>query len=266
MDVDCCMNSAYAFVAFCLAASGIYCLNDVMDAESDRKHKEKSKRPVASGKVNKGTAYCIMAVCWTLAFGTIAMGCRGNMALMGKAVGILLAYIIMNIAYCMKLKHFAIVDVLLIAVGFVMRVLLGGVVTGIELSQWLVLMTFLLALFIAFAKRRDDVMTYENSGEKMRNNVNRYNIAFINQMLCILASVTIVCYIMYTVTDEVVERIGSHYIYTTSIFVIAGVMRYLQIVIVDDEGGSPTKLMLHDHFIQTCVVAWLITFACFLYL
>ena len=172
----------------------------------------------------------------------------------------------MNIAYCIKLKQIAIVDVFIIAVGFVLRILVGGFATGIYLSHWIVLMTFLLALFLAFAKRRDDVVMYEDSGVKMRKNVNRYNLAFMNQLIAVVACLTMVCYIMYTVSPEVIERFHSSYIYVTSIFVLAGIIRYLQLTIVDVKSGSPTKVLLKDHFVLACIVGWIVTFVIILYL
>jgi 4-hydroxybenzoate polyprenyltransferase len=126
-------------------------------------------------------------------------------------------------------------------------------------------MTFLLALFLAFAKRRDDVVMYEETGVKARKNVDRYNLEFMNQTIGIVASIMMVCYIMYTVSDEVIARIGSHYLYITSIFVLAGIIRYLQVTIVDVKSGSPTKVLMKDRFIQTCVAGWMITFAIILY-
>ena len=172
----------------------------------------------------------------------------------------------MNIAYCIKLKQKAIVDVFLIAVGFVFRLLVGGFATGIWVSHWIILMTFLLALFLAFAKRRDDIVMFEETGVKARQNVDRYNVVFMNQAIGIVASITIVCYIMYTVSVEVIERFNSQYLYITSIFVLAGIIRYLQVTIVDVKSGSPTKVLLKDRFIQLCIVGWVITFSIILYL
>ncbi len=266
MDTTCWMPCLCAFFAFCFASSGIYCLNDICDADSDRQHKEKCKRPIASGAINTRTAYCIMAMCWMASIGCVLLGSHEDTSTGICAIGIVAIYIIMNIAYCLRLKHYGIVDVFTIAIGFVLRVVLGGVVTGIELSQWIVLMTFLLALFIAFAKRRDDVATYENSGVKLRDNISRYNLSFMNQAMCILASITMVCYIMYTVSDDVVERVGNHYLYTTSVYVLAGIIRYLQVTIVDEKSGSPTKVLIKDRIIHACIIAWLITFVFFLYL
>lgn len=179
--------------------------------------------------------------------------------------GIIIFYVLMNIAYCIKLKHIAIVDVFIISLGFVLRVLIGGFATGIYLSHWIVLMTFLLALFLAFAKRRDDVVLYEESGVKARKNVNRYNVAFMNHAIGIVAGITMICYIMYTVTPEVMARFESRYLYITSFFVLAGIIRYLQVTIVDLRSGSPTKVLLRDRFIQACIVGWVTTFFVIIY-
>ena len=246
------------FLAFSMAASGIYCFNDIHDAEADRNHHEKRNRPIASGKVSKATGYIVMLVCFIL---SAAIMCFINRAVF-LVVG---AYVVMNIAYTLWLKHIAIVDVFVIAVGFVLRVLAGGVATGIHLTHWIVLMTFLLALFLAFAKRRDDVMAFENSGVAMRKTANRYNLRFLNTATSIVGSITMVCYIMYTVSPEVVERFGSPYVYLTSIFVLAGIIRYLQIMTVEVKSGDPTRVMLKDRFIQGCVIGWLLAFALIIY-
>jgi 4-hydroxybenzoate polyprenyltransferase len=158
------------------------------------------------------------------------------------------------------------VDVFIIALGFVLRILMGGVATGIYISHWIILMTFLLALFLAFAKRRDDVAMFEASGVKARKNIDRYNLDFMNQAISVVASITMVCYIMYTVSEDVVMRLGSRYVYVTSVFVLAGIIRYLQVAIVDVKSGSPTKVLMKDRFVQASVLGWLLTFALILYL
>ena len=171
----------------------------------------------------------------------------------------------MNVAYCMKLKQIAIVDVFIIAVGFVLRIAIGGLVTGIYISHWLVLMTFLLALFLALAKRRDDVVMYEKSGVKVRENVNGYNLSFLNQSISIVASITMVCYMMYTVSPEVEERFNNSNVFLTVIFVLAGIIRYIQITVVDVKSGSPTKVLMHDRFIQLTILGWLLSFIIIIY-
>lgn len=181
-------------------------------------------------------------------------------------MAILLFYYAMNIAYCIRLKQIALVDVFIIATGFVLRIAIGGVATHIHLSHWIILMTFLLALFLAFAKRRDDVIIYEGTGVKPRANVNRYNLVFMNQAISIVASVTMVCYIMYTVSEEVIRRMDNSLLYATSVFVLAGLMRYLQLTIVDAKSGSPTRVLMKDRFVQYCILGWIVLFCLILYL
>ena len=254
-----------AFIAFCLVASGIYCFNDIHDAEADRQHPVKRMRPVASGSVSKRTAYITMIIAWSAAFALVAWDGFYRGSIQKGIIGTLLLYIVMNIAYCVKLKQIALLDVFMISLGFVLRIVVGGLATGIILSHWIVLTTFLLALFLAVAKRRDDVAIYETSGVKARKNVVRYNMDFLNLSIGSLGSVTIMCYILYTVSNEVVERIGSHYLYVTSFFVLAGIMRYMQLTIVERKSGSPTKVLLQDHFIHVCFIGWILAFTIILY-
>lgn len=255
----------FSFFAFCFAASGIYCYNDIHDVEADRKHAEKSKRPIASGKISKNMGYAIMYCCYLFsAFAIIAQYViTGNKNLFLMAI--ILFYVLINIAYCVKLKHIAIVDMFIIASGFVLRILIGGLSTGIVLSEWIILMTFLLALFLAVAKRRDDVIIFEKTGIKARKNVNCYTAEFMNLSLCVISSITIMCYIMYTISPEVVERFNSHFLYLTSCFVLAGIIRYLQITIVESKSSSPTKILMKDRFIQMCIVFWLLSFTIIIY-
>jgi len=250
------------FVAFCFTSSSIYCFNDILDAEADREHPKKKLRPIASGKIETKAAYALMLVLLSLSATTIVLFAREKSEPLLLAIG---SYCLINIAYCVKLKHFAIVDVLIIAIGFVLRVVSGGIATSIIVSQWIVLMTFLLALFLAFAKRRDDVVIFQKTGITVRKNTARYNLNFINQVLGIIAAITIVCYIMYTVSDEVVTRLNNHYVYLTSIFVLAGILRYLQASLVDEKSESPTQILLKDRFIQACVLCWIASFFIIIY-
>ena len=266
LDVEYVIPSVLMFFSYCFAASGIYCFNDIWDVEADRHHPSKCKRPIASGAISKTGAYVLMLCCFIISFLILIMGVfsisRGR-TLLYAIIGL---YILMNVAYCIKLKHIAIIDVFIIAVGFVLRIAAGGFASGIYLSHWIVLMTFLLALFLAFAKRRDDVVMYEECGVKMRKNVNRYNLVFMNQVIAVIACLTMMCYIMYTVSSEVIARFESQYIYATSVFVLAGIIRYLQLTIVDVKSGSPTKVLMKDYFVQICIVGWVITFVIILYL
>lgn len=265
LDGDYIVPTLWMFLSFGFAASGIYCLNDLCDVEADKVHPEKCKRPLACGAVSRWQAFLLMLVCFVCSLAIILFRKWPLEAGCLPLVGVISVYIAMNIAYCLGLKRVAIVDVFVIAVGFVLRVLAGGLSTGIELSHWIVLMTFLLALFIAFAKRRDDVVIYETTGVKARENVSRYNVAFMNQAIAIVASVTMVCYIMYSVSPEVMERFGSPYVYGTSVFVLAGIIRYLQIIIVEVKSGSPTQVLMRDLFIQLAIAGWILSFILIIY-
>jgi len=251
-----------AFTAFSFAASSIYCFNDIYDVETDRLHPQKCKRPIASGKISTITAYIIMAVCFTIALLTLILFTEKTRFTL---MALILFYYIMNIAYCVKLKQYAIIDVTIISLGFVARIFTGGVAAGIWLSEWIIIMTFLLALFLAFAKRRDDVMLYQKTGTPVRKHTNRYNLEFMNQILGIVSTITIVAYIMYTLSPDVIERFQSRHVYLTTIFVLLGIIRYLQITIVDSKSGSPTKILLSDRFIQSCIAGWIISFLGIIY-
>ncbi len=262
-DVDALRNGIYAFLAFSFTASSIYCFNDIWDIEKDRMHSKKKKRPLASGALSVTQGYVTMAVMAVLAATMLVVsGLAANYALSG----IFIFYYTMNLAYCMWLKNYPIVDVFIIALGFVLRIMVGGQATDTVLSHWIVQMTFLLALFLAFAKRRDDVVIYAETGIKPRANTNRYNLDFMNQAISVIGAVTIVCYIMYTVSDEVIARFHNDYVYVTSIFVLAGILRYLHLTIVDINSGSPTRVLMKDRFTQGCLVAWAVSFAAIIYL
>jgi 4-hydroxybenzoate polyprenyltransferase len=178
---------------------------------------------------------------------------------------VVLGYYVLNLAYCAELKKHAIVDVCIIAFGFVLRLLAGGQATDIVLSNWIVLMTFLITLFMSFAKRRDDVLRMNETGEAPRKNTIRYNLTFINQAITITASVTLVCYIMYTVSPDVQAQWNTPYLYLTSVFVILGLLRYIQITVVDEQSGDPTRIMLNDRFIQIDVLLWALSFLLIIY-
>lgn len=253
--------SLIAVLAFSFIASSIYCLNDIIDVEDDRCHPVKRNRPIASGKVSVKQGYVCMAMMVALSFGLATL--IGEQA-MGVAAT-LGTYFLLNIAYCLWLKRFAIVDVCVIAFGFVLRLLVGGLATCIELSNWIVLMTFLLTLFLSLAKRRDDVVRMNETGHAPRKNTIRYNLEFINQAITITATVTLVCYIMYTVSPEVEKRIGTRYLYLTTVFVLLGILRYLQLTLVDNKSGDPTKTMLRDRMMQIVVALWLLAFLLIIY-
>ena len=263
LEMDYIIPTLIVFISFCLISSSIYCFNDLKDAEADRQHPKKCHRPIASGKVSVKGGYTMMVVCLVGAFALLPLSKSINTPYLYIIIG---GYWLMNIAYCLRLKQYAIVDVSIIAIGFVMRVLIGGFAADIWVSQWLVLMTFLLALFLALTKRSDDFSFFEQTGNKPRLSITGYNKEFINEAIAIVSAVTMVCYIMYTMSEEVIARMGSQYLYLTSIWVFVGLLRYMQKTIVYSESGSPTKSLMNDHFIQLCVLGWLASFFVIIYL
>lgn len=254
------LASAVAFVEFSLAASAVYCLNDIVDVEADRRHPTKCLRPIAAGKVSvrHATVLAVVLAVLSVASSAVVPG--------GLLPWVVVSYLAMNAAYCLSLKDYAIVDVCIVSAGFVLRVVAGGVSTDIALSRWIVMMTFLLTLFLSFAKRRDDVLIMNDTGVAPRRNTSRYNLTFINQAITITGSVMLVCYIMYTVSPEVISRFRSPNLYMTSFFVILGLLRYVQLTVVDCRSGDPTRLVLSDRFLQLVVAGWLLAFATIIYL
>lgn len=253
------ISALIAFLAFSLCASGIYILNDYRDIEEDLQHPIKKNRPLASGAVPVHIALIIMLVLFVIGFGLM-------ISLSIEATIALAVYIGLNIAYSFKLKHVAVLDVTIIATGFVLRLIIGSIVTSITLSMWIVVMTFLLALFLALAKRRDDVLILLESGKKMRKVIDGYNLQFLDSAMTIMASVVIVAYIQYTTTSDITERLGTNQLYITTLFVILGIMRYLQIAFIEQDSGNPTKVILTDKFILLTLAGWLASFTWILYL
>lgn len=257
-DLELLSNAFIAFIAFSFSASAVYIFNDLQDIKEDKQHPSKKFRPIASGAITQSHAIIVMLVLFVLGFSLMTF-------LSLQAVSILSAYIALNIAYSYSLKHIAIVDINIIAIGFVLRLLVGSVVTGTLLSQWIIIMTYLLALFIALAKRRDDVLIFLDTGKKMRKVIGGYNIQFLDITMSIMASVVIVSYILYTTSPEVEVRLDSENLYMTSFFVILGIMRYLKIVFIHKDSGSPTKILATDKFMQLVMLGWLVTVTWILY-
>ena len=255
-------SSLLVFAAFSFMASSVYCINDLIDVEADRQHPVKCKRPIASGAVSRKQGWLLTVVMALLSAATVLT----LSSHIWQVLAVLAGYYLLNIAYCTRLKNYAIIDVCVIAFGFVLRILAGGVATGISVSRWLVLMTFLLTLFLSLAKRRDDVLRMNATGKAPRKNTIRYNLTFINQAITITASVTTVCYIMYCVSPEVVAAFGTPNLYLTTIFVIIGLLRYIQLAVVDEQSGDPTKIVWKDRFTQLVILAWLSSFLFLIYL
>jgi 4-hydroxybenzoate polyprenyltransferase len=232
------VRSLYAFAAFCLGASAIYLVNDVLDVESDRAHPTKRHRPIASGEVGVPLALTASAVC--------VVGALGLAWLAAPAVlAITAGYILLNFSYSVRLKHIVLVDVFCIATGFMLRVQAGALAARAEVSHWLILCTLFLALFLALCKRKAEIDLLGDERGSHRANLLQYTSGFLDQMVTALAACTIVCYTMYTVSDETVGKFGGarELVYTVP-FVVFGLARYLLLVSQQKAGGSPTRVLL----------------------
>src|SRR5450755_3169629 len=249
------------FMAFCFFASSIYIINDYRDIEDDRKHPVKCRRPLASGKVKKPAA---IVICIILLVMGILLGFAADHTML--FLFILGLYFFINLFYSFGLKNIAILDILILSAGFVLRVKGGAVISKVDTSEWLIIMTFLLSLFMAIAKRRDDLLLKGTTGTDMRKSMSGYNLDFLNTMLGLSSAIIIVAYINYTISPITVMRLGTYRLYYSSIFVIAGLMRYLQITFVLKKSGSPTEILYKDFFIQITLVLWIISIYLILYL
>ena len=248
------------FVAFSFLASSIYIINDYRDIEDDKKHPEKRKRPLASGSVNKNVAIILSCVL-TIAGAVIAYLLDSS----GKFLFIAGLYYLLNLSYSFGLKNIAIVDILILAAGFGLRVKAGAQLAAVSTTEWFIIMTFLLALFLAIAKRRDDVLLKMNTGSDMRKSIRGYSLDFLNTLLGLFCAILIVSYVNYTISPAAFEKFG-HRLYYTALFVIAALMRYLQITFIHNKAGSPTDVLYKDRFIQVTLVLWAASFFVILYL
>lgn len=247
-----------AALFFGIVSSSVYILNDILDRERDRQHPSKRNRPIANGDI--GTARA-MGVALLL----VMTGLAGAFFLDTNAGWTLLVYVVLNLFYSFSWKHIAILDICCIAFGFVLRLIVGSCVSDVALSHWIIIMTFLLALFLALAKRRDDVLLYQRDQVKARQVIDGYNLEFLGSAMMVMASVTIVSYLLYCVSPEVRSKPGHENLYLTVVFVVIGIMRYMQQTFVHEKSSSPTRLVLQDRFLQLILVCWIATFAWFLY-
>ena len=250
-------QSLIAFILFSLAASSVYILNDIMDVSEDRLHPKKKNRPIASGSVPVSIAWIILT-CFVVA------SLVGSWYISANLTYVLILYIVMNILYSLGMKHLSIIDVTMISMGFVLRIFAGSVIIETDPSMWIILMTFLLSFFLGLSKRRDDVLMDAN-GLKVRKNIEGYNLDFVNAAMVVMASVVIFSYISYTISDLTQERLGTDYLSLTVLFVIIGIFRYFQITFVEENSGSPTKIMINDRFSQINIALWLITYSYIIY-
>jgi decaprenyl-phosphate phosphoribosyltransferase len=246
------IQTCWAFAVFCLGASSVYVVNDIFDVEVDRLHPTKKHRPIAAEMLGKPEAL-VYAGLLLIASIWLTIYQLGSIFLLSLG-----SYLLLNYLYSALFKKYAIIDISAIAAGFIIRVFAGGLAAGVLVSHWLILMTYLLALFLALAKRRDDLILL-STGKKVRQNIDGYNLEFVSHSMVIMAAVIIVSYILYTVSPEAVKIHKTTNLYLTTFFVIIGLLRYMQITFVEQRSGSPTSIILKDRFLQVVIVMWLLT-------
>lgn len=256
-------ETIFSFIIFSFTASSIYIINDYSDIESDRAHPEKCRRPLASGAISVGQAKLVLVglVISTIGLIISLSDVFGYNVL--KFGAVISSYFVMNLAYTFKLKHIAIVDISIIAVGFVLRVLAGGYATGIVVSQWAIILTFVLALVLAVGKRRGELVNTQLSGNT-RKALDGYNIQFADIVLSISVTLAIVSYIMFVISPETQKEFTNKVFYTF-IFVIFAFLRYLQQTLVYNRTESPTKMIYKDRYIQVVLALWGFAFLILIY-
>jgi decaprenyl-phosphate phosphoribosyltransferase len=246
------------FLTFGLVASSIYIINDLRDIENDRIHPKKRFRPLAAGTVSPQIGILVSVI---LLISGFSLGWYLN----PKFCLILGIYFFMNLSYSLGLKNIPILDVIIVSIGFVLRIKCGSVISDIPLSQWIIIMVFLLAIFIAIAKRRDDLIIKEASGNDMRAVSKIYSKEYLGTMLAMFSGIIVVSYLMYTLSPDVIDRMGTYRLFYTSLFVVAGIMRYLQLALINNNTGSPVELLMSDRFLQACIVLWVLSFYLLIY-
>ena len=247
--------SVHAFLLFCFAASSIYLLNDVQDRDEDRRHPEKRLRPIASGDVSSAAAIAAMVV--------LAIGSLGSAFLINRSFGVLLClYFAMNVAYTVKLKHVVILDVMLIAFGFVLRAVGGAIAIGQPASSWLILCTMTLALLVGFGKRRNELAVLQGDAANHRSNLDEYSLPFLDVMMTISAAAAVIMYTLYAAASAHFRKDHAPMLVLTTPFVIYGIFRYLYLVHRQSGGGDPSKLFVSDKPFLINGVLWVLA-CCF---
>lgn len=228
-----------AFVFFCALSSCVYIINDIADREEDKSHPTKRLRPIASGMLSPSPALGVAAL-------LLGVSLIGGYLLNMEFLVVVAIYFVINIAYSIFLKHVVLLDVFVIAIGFVLRAVGGGVAIHVELSSWLLLCTLLIALFLSLCKRRHELVILENEASNHRKILSEYSPYFLDQLIAVVTASTLVAYALYTMSNEVYMRFGDNNLKYTIPFVLYGIFRYLYLVHRKDKGGSPTEIMMSD--------------------
>jgi 4-hydroxybenzoate polyprenyltransferase len=248
-DVAALLRVGATFLLFCLLSGGVYLINDVLDSSQDRKHPLKKDRPIASGALPPSVA----AVAGGAA---VLLSILAALALSYSLAAVMAAYLVLNLAYSRVLKNIVILDVMTIAAGFLLRVVAGAVVIPVGVSFWLLLCTGLLALFLGFGKRRHELVLLEVDASSHRPILREYSPYFLDQMISVVTTSTVVAYALYTISPAVSEKLGTGHLGLTIPFVLYGVFRYLYLIHQKQSGGDPTQAILTDRPLLFTIVLW----------
>ena len=257
-DIGAVLEAVAAFAVFCALSGVVYLVNDIVDRESDRLHPLKSKRPIASGAVPVP-----IAVGTAVIVGAIALA--GAYAIGPPFAGVGAFYLVLQILYSFVFKHMVILDVLTIAIGFVLRAAGGALAVHVEISHWLLVCTILLALFMALAKRRHEIVLLASGAMNHRPILGEYSPYLLDQMIGVVTASTLISYIFYTISPETQAKFGTAWLGLTIPFPLYGIFRYLYLVHQREGGGSPADLLLSDRPLLACVALWALTVAMILY-
>ena len=248
-DPEAFLRVAFTFALFCILSGGVYLVNDILDREQDRRHPFKKNRPIASGALAPSTAAAAGVAAIVAAF-------VAAFALSPAVAAVMAGYLLLNIGYSRFLKNLVIIDVMTIAAGFLLRVIAGGLAIPVAISFWLLLCTGLLALFLGFGKRRHELVLLDAGASSHRPILREYSPYFLDQMISVVTTSTVVTYALYTMSADVQEKLGTHWLGLTIPFVLYGIFRYLYLIHQKSEGGDPSQTILTDRPLLANIVLW----------
>ena len=251
--------TAGAFVVFCVVSGAFYIFNDLRDCEEDRAHPKKCLRPIAHGDLGARQALTASIV-------LTAAGLAGAFLLQPQFFAAVAVYLVLQLGYSLKLKHVVILDVFVIAAGFVVRVVAGGLVIDVPISSWLLICTTLLALLMAMGKRRHELILLEDRAVNHRAILKEYSAYLLDQMIAVVTASTLIAYCLYTISAETVAKFGTEHLIWTAAFVLYGIFRYLYLVHQKGKGGSPEEMILQDRPLLFNIVLWIAAVVLIIYM
>jgi 4-hydroxybenzoate polyprenyltransferase len=258
-DISLAEKAILVMLAFCLLSSAVYIINDIFDRRRDKIHPLKKDRPIASGKIS-------IKLAWVLAFIIAFGGLLLTFKISTATLYVSLSYLALNILYTILLKNVVIIDVMTIAAGFVLRALAGAVAINVEFSGWLLNTTFVLALFLGLGKRRHEIIFLQKEAISHRKILEKYSPYLLDQLIGVVTASTVITYLFYTLSSEVQAKLHTNFLFVTIPFVIYGIFRYLYLVHKEEQGGSPTTLLLTDRPLLLDVVLWFASIITILYI